>query len=121
MAQYEVLSWSFNPTGSGEELQVNIDNPEAKSLLSTNHEVPEGVELVPTGGSPTQELWVWEENYHLTIILEDGSGADPLAVTDTEYYEADQNGRFVDVIVVFRDGNDDDPKNVRRKTVVVHK
>lgn len=125
MAQYDVLSVEFqlpNPETQPAELSVSVDNPDAMQLAEspTHNNLPNDVEVVPTGQQPTQPFWVHENHHYLVIVLETGSGANPLEVDNTAYYNIGENPKYLDIIVATKkpDGKKQTRK-VRRGVVIV--
>lgn len=103
MAQFDISKLFFPiPPGGGfpAQLGVCIDNPEGLVLEYVDHGVPPDVEVVSPGGHPTQEFWVYAEDYHLTIGLTPGAGEEVLVVEDTGYYNIGEKARPLDIIIV---------------------
>lgn len=124
MAQFDILSVEFQlPTSGGEaaQLSVTIDNPQNMELdESTVHSVPDDVELVPEGQSPTQAFWVYQNHYHLTITLKEGSGSNPLHISNTEYFNfGPEPNKFLDIVSAEKKDGKKKTRKVRRKVVGV--
>ena len=124
MAQFDILSLQFNINSSDEqptELTVVIDNPNSMELSgSPEHIVPEDVEVVAQGQSPTQEFWVYADHYHLTITLEAGSGLNPLVTGTTGYYNQGADPKPLDIIVTEKvSDNKKKTRKIRREGVIL--
>jgi hypothetical protein len=123
MAQFDLitLTFDFSNNPSKSELGVSIDNPQQLSLSGnpTLGSVPSDVEIVQPGQEPTQALWVYAGHHHLTIILETGSGTDPLKTLNTGLYNTGEDDAYVDVIIAEKEGDDTKTKKIRRKAVIV--
>lgn len=122
MAQFDLISAQFAGRGEPQELHVGIDNPDEMSLHEDpSHDVPSNVEIVPPGGTPTEELWVHQENYHLTVTLSGEGGDDPLIVPNTGYFNGTEDLKYVDIVVAEYAGGVKTGKTVRRKRIRVKK
>ena len=125
MAQFNVLSLEFPLPQSDDdraELRVIIDNPQNMKLAEDpqHGNLPDNVEVVAEGGTPSQEFWVYEDDYHLTITLEPGSGSDPLQVSNTGFYNQGDNPKYVDIIVAEKTPDDKKKaREVRRRGVIL--
>jgi hypothetical protein len=117
MAQFDIISTQFAGPSEPEELQVNIDNPDEMALHEDpSHNVPDNVEIVPPGGTPSEELWVHQENYHLTITLGEDGGDNPMVVSDTGYYDGTEDLKYVDVVVAEYANGKKRGRKVRRRS-----
>ena len=113
MAQFDILATGFTSSG---ELEVTIDNPDLMSLhTNPTHDVPSDVEIVPQGSSPTQQLWVHQQDYHLTITLSGEDGDNPLTVTNTDYLDGEDDLKYVDIVIAEFVDSTRKGKNLRRK------
>ncbi len=116
MAQFEVLSVQFNNESEPHQLEVSVDNPEGMNLYTDpSHNVPSDVQVVALGNSPTEQFWVYEDSYHLTIVLGDSGGDNPLVVANTNYYEPGEDPKFVDIVVAEETATGTKTRNIRRR------
>lgn len=123
MSQFDVLSLNFPtpPPGDRAELNVIIDNPEHYQLAEDpTHTVPNDVEIVSPGQTPTSEFWVLSDHFHLTITMEEGNGSNPFTVDNTGYYSTGETSKSLDIIVAEK-GKDNKKKTrkVRRGIAIV--
>ena len=119
MAQFEIISVGFTASG---ELEVTIDNENGMALHEDpTHDVPSDVEQVPTGGTPTQDLWVHRDNYHLTITLSGEGGDNPLVVSNTGYYNGTEDLKYVDIVTAEYTATGKKGRKVRRRANLVRK
>ena len=120
MAQFDVLSVEFDFSEVGEnqtaELRVTIDNPQNMELDgAATHDVPSDVEQVPSGQSPSQQFWVHQNNYHLTITLKTGSGTNPLVLSSTDYYNfGPEPNKLLDIVTAEKNDNEKKTRTIRR-------
>lgn len=122
MAQFDIISTQFAGPSEPQELQVSIDNPQEMSLHEDpSHDVPSNVEIVPPGGTPTEELWVHQENYHLTITLGEEGGDNPLVVSNTEYFDGTEDLKYVDIVIAEYGPGGKRGRKVRRRQIRVKK
>lgn len=125
MAQFDINSLSFvfsSASQTKSELSIEIDNPQQFVLDGSPSlgAVPADVEVVPTGQEPTQALWVYAADHHLTITLDNStSGGDPLNVQNTGLFNTGDDAEYVDIIIAEKDGDGKKTKKIRRKAVIV--
>lgn len=124
MSQFQILSLQFNFDSTGEqstELSVIVDNPDEMQLSGApEHNVPDDVEIVAPGQTPTQEYWVYANHHHLTITLEPGSGGNPLEVLNTAYYNQGADPKPLDIVIAEKKGDGKKKtRKIRREGVIL--
>lgn len=122
MAQFDILSIQFSGAGEPQQLMLTIDNPLGLNLaFDPQHNVPSDVQQVPPGGEPSQDLWVYSENYHLTVSMSADGGDNPLVVTNTGYFDGTADQKYLDIVIAEVEDEVVFGKEVRRRTMIVNK
>lgn len=125
MAQFDILSVEFDFEASDEDqpapLKVTIDNPQHMQLAGAlTHQLPSDVEEVPDGELPSQPYWVHLNDNHLTITLKAGTEANPLVVSNTDYFNfGSEPNKLLDIVIAEKKDGDKKTRFIRRKSTSV--